>query len=129
MTTFAPTAEQLTALESYATGEDLIIEAGAGAGKSSTLRLLAESTPERRGQYLAFNRALVDDARGAFPSHVNVATVHSLAFRALGHRYSHRLNGPRMRSDEIAARLSIQPIKIRVGDHEKVLPPGTWRVW
>lgn len=117
-----PTAEQIAALDAFATGDDLIIEAGAGAGKTSTLNLLAAAASNRRGQYLAFSRALVDDARGAFPSHVNVSTVHSLAFRVMGSRFSHRLNGPRMRSEELAARLSIHPMTIRVGDHEKILP-------
>lgn len=124
MTTFAPTQEQLAALEAYATGEDLIIEAGAGTGKTATLKLLAESDSTRRGQYIAFNRAIVTEAQERMPGHVKASTAHSLAFRALGHRYSHRLNGRRMRSDEIAIRLRIDPIVIKVGDHQKTLAAG-----
>ena len=121
---FAPTQEQLAALDAYATGEDLIIEAGAGSGKTSTLLILAESNKRRRGQYIAFNRAIVMDAKGRMPRHVSAATAHSLAFRAIGHRYEHRLKGWRMRSDEIAMRLGIEPITVRVGDHSKTLAAG-----
>lgn len=121
---FAPTTEQLAALDAFATGEDLIIEAGAGTGKTSTLQLLAESDATRRGQYIAFNRAIVKEAQGRMPRHVSASTAHSLAFRALGNRYAHRLKGWRMRSDEVAVRLRIEPISLRVGDHQKTLAAG-----
>jgi hypothetical protein len=55
MTNFAPTAEQTKALELFATGTSLAIEAGAGAGKTSTLTLLGRSTTQRV-QYVAFNK-------------------------------------------------------------------------
>lgn len=121
MSTFHPTAEQEAALAAYATGDDLIIEAGAGTGKTATLKLLAESDPTRRGQYIAFNRAIVQEAQERMPGHVNAATAHSLAFRAVGRRYAHRLNAPRMRSHEIAQRLRLEPIGVRVGDDQKYL--------
>ena len=40
-TAFAPTEEQQQAVDLFATGDNLIIKAGAGSGKTSTLRLLA----------------------------------------------------------------------------------------
>ena len=40
-----PTEEQQAALAAFATGDDLVIVAGAGTGKTSTLRMLAGSTP------------------------------------------------------------------------------------
>lgn len=121
MTALTPTGEQLAALDAYATGEDLIIEAAAGAGKTATLQLLAESSPGRRGQYLAFNRAIVLEAQEKMPGHVSAATAHSLAFRAVGKRYAHRLNGPRMRSGEIARRLGLEPVAVMVGSDQKYL--------
>lgn len=119
--TFTPTDEQLAALAAYRTGDDLIIEAGAGTGKTATLTLLAESDASRRGQYIAFNRAIVLEAQERMPSHVNASTAHSLAFRAVGHRFAHRLNGPRMRSHEIAQRMRISPVSLRVGTDAKML--------
>jgi hypothetical protein len=109
---FKPTTEQLRALELFATGESLAIEAGAGTGKTSTLKLLAESTP-RRGQYIAFNKAIVTEAGEKMPGTVNCSTAHSLAYRAVGHRYGKRLrNSQRMRSIEIARRLGIDPLVV-----------------
>ena len=52
--TFAPTKEQIAAIDSFNSGGRVIISAYAGAGKTSTLQLIAESTT-RRGLYLAFN--------------------------------------------------------------------------
>ena len=56
-----PTAQQQAILDAAATGEDVKIIAGAGSGKSSTLRLIAMDM-ERRGQtgiyIIAFNTAV-----------------------------------------------------------------------
>ncbi|WP_405919163.1 UvrD-helicase domain-containing protein [Streptomyces longwoodensis] len=92
---FSPTDEQAAALEAFRSGSHLAIQAGAGTGKTSTLVFLAEQMPQRRGRYLAFNRAIALDAATRFPSTVQCKTAHSLAYAALGHRYRGRLNGPR----------------------------------
>lgn len=92
---FSPTDEQAAALKAFRSGSHLAIQAGAGTGKTSTLVFLAEQMPQRRGRYLAFNRAIALDAAARFPSTVQCKTAHSLAYAALGHRYRGRLNGPR----------------------------------
>lgn len=107
---FAPTAEQEKALELFATGRSLAIEAGAGTGKTSTLVMLAQST-SRRGQYIAFNRSIVAEAATKFPANVTCKTAHSLAYRAIGHKFAHRLESNRMRASEIAARLGIGSLR------------------
>lgn len=112
-TQITPTPEQMTALELFGTGRSLAIEAGAGTGKTSTLTLLARST-RARGQYVAFNKAIVTDVEARMPGNVNANTAHSLAMRAVGHRYRHRLNSDRMRSMEIARRLDVDPISVTV---------------
>ncbi len=78
---FKPTEEQATALDAFLQGKSLKINAFAGSGKTSTLQLLANATG-LRGQYLAFNRNIVGDAREKFPDTVDCSTSHSLAFRA-----------------------------------------------
>lgn len=78
---FKPTDEQATALEAFLEGKSLKINAFAGSGKTSTLQLLANATG-LRGQYLAFNRNIVGDAREKFAETVDCSTSHSLAFRA-----------------------------------------------
>lgn len=89
-----PTDEQTAAADAFSSGEHLSLQAGAGTGKTSTLALLAHTSP-RRGRYLAYNRAIAADARTRFPATVACKTAHALAFAAVGHRYTRRLNAPR----------------------------------
>jgi hypothetical protein len=123
---FAPTAEQGNVLDLFATGQNLAVEAGAGTGKTSTLILLAESAPKRKGQYIAFNASIVKEAKSKFPSSVKCNTAHSLAYAAVGHRYQARLNGSRrVRSLEIANRLRMEPISVTVKVGEGDSKPRT----
>lgn len=67
-------------------GESLRVLALAGTGKTSTLIEVATALPIP-GLYLAFNRAIADEARRKFPRHVVVKTAHALAYAALGYKY------------------------------------------
>lgn len=117
-----PTPEQQAAIEAFSTGDDLVIQAGAGTGKTSTLRMLAETTPRRRGLYVAFNRAIANDAKRSFPRNVEASTAHSLAYRAVGHQYRERLNSPR-----VPARIAAQILGIvgpmQLGEDVPILAP------
>lgn len=62
-----PTDEQLDAVDKSRLG-DLVVEAGAGTGKTSTLALIAKAHPQRRMHYCAFNKALRWDQPVATPS-------------------------------------------------------------
>lgn len=112
-----PTVEQQAIIDAYQAGKHLVIEAGAGTGKTSTLRLLAAATPGRQGVYIAYNRAIATDAKRTFPPEVHAATAHSLAFRAVGRRYADRLfNTPRMPARETARLLGItRPLLVGPG--------------
>lgn len=118
-----PTPEQHDAIELFASGMNLAIEAGAGTGKTTTLVQLARST-SRSGQYVAFNRAIVDDSKRKMPANVSARTAHSLAMGAVGHRFRHRIGGGRVRSDQIARQLGIGPLVVSYGSQRKVLQPG-----
>jgi hypothetical protein len=78
--TNAPTTEQQAAIDAFVAGKTLVIEAGAGTGKTTTLRSMAEATPDRMGVYLAYNKAIQTDAAGSFPANVDCRTAHSLAY-------------------------------------------------
>lgn len=122
---FRPTAEQETALVLYATGQSMVIEAGAGTGKTSTLLLLAKSDPSKRVQYVAFNKAIVAEVGAKLPANATASTVHSLAFRAVGGAYKARIDARvRMTSDRVAAILGIDPIYVGDGDARRALNPG-----
>lgn len=73
------------------TGPFLAINAFAGAGKTTTLRGIAQKNQNKRILYLAFNREMSESARRAMPKHVRVATVHSYALDALGWGKSKKL--------------------------------------
>jgi len=87
-TDIRPSPEQQRARELFLKQEGLRIDAYAGAGKTTTLRLLASST-NGRGLYLAFNRSIAEHARGKFPTQVACATSHSLAFRAIARSFGY----------------------------------------
>lgn len=121
--TLTPTPEQDECIGYFLTGDPLVIEAGAGTGKSSTLELIARNT-ERLGTYVAFNRAVVNDAKLRFPMHVTSSTVHGIAMRAVGQRYRHRLPTIRAAGYQLAKWLDIGPVIVRYDDRNKVLQPG-----
>lgn len=118
-----PTSEQLAALELFRSGDSMVVDAGAGTGKTSTLRLLAYAT-QRRGHYLAYNRSIADDVGRRLPDRCSASTVHSFAMRQVGQAYRHRINGPRMASREIAQRLKIERVTVPVPGKAKVLEDG-----
>jgi superfamily I DNA/RNA helicase len=101
-----PTPSQSEVIEGGHAGLDLVVKAGAGAGKTQTLAWTAEGM-RGSGLYAAYSKPLQLDAVGRFPRHVDCRTMHSLAFRAVGARYSERLNGPRQPAREAARLLRI----------------------
>lgn len=84
-TTHRPTPEQLAALDLFGLAEPMVIRAGAGTGKTTTLSMMARTPRGNRtnGTYVAFNKAIVVDAGQAFPVGVDCRTLHSLAYRAI----------------------------------------------
>lgn len=74
------------------TGSLLVVRAYAGTGKTSTLVKYALRNPDIRMLYLAFNRAIRDEAASKFPPNVDCKTSHQLAFALFGKRYTHKLS-------------------------------------
>lgn len=121
---FTPTDEQDEATGLFGAGIDLAVKALAGTGKTTTLDLLARSTP-RPGSYVAFNRSIVNEARHRFPMNVASSTVHSVAFRAIGHGFGHRLESERMKPWHLARELGVDhAIVVAFPGRTKVLQPG-----
>jgi hypothetical protein len=124
-----PTAEQaaiLAAASGLAKDGVLIIEAGAGTGKTTTLGMLEQILPGI-GQYTAFNAALVKESGSKFKK-ASCNTTHSLAFRAVGKKFAHRLNGPRVRGDAVARTLELGAWEYTVetgdGPQTRTMPAG-----
>lgn len=122
---FTPTDEQLSAKAALLAGKSFAIEAGAGTGKTSTIRFLGGLVPERRVLYIAFNRKIVDEAAATMPSNVHARTAHALAKRAIGNNYAQRLDQrERVLSREVAKQLGIEGIGVYVNGERKFLSAG-----
>lgn len=93
MATFAPTQEQEDIRDAFASGDSLVVEALAGTGKTTTLKMLANDHPELKMTYAAFNKAIATDAQRSFPRNVTARTMHSFAYGAVGKEYASRLQG------------------------------------
>lgn len=74
------TQEQLDIINHVKTGKDLIIQAYAGAAKTTTLRFIAEELSDKNILYIAFNKAIVEEATKKMPDNVTVKTIHAVAY-------------------------------------------------
>lgn len=102
-----PTPEQREVVDTYGDGIDCVIQAGAGCGKSSSLKLIAKSDPRRRMTYVAYNKAIASDAKRSFPSNVRSSTGHGLAFDP---KYLPRIKRPRQTAHVAAQALDVKRI-------------------
>lgn len=103
---FAPTDEQNNALKKFNRGKSLKVAAYAGAGKTSTLQLLAGSN-KSASLYVAFNKSIADEAATKFERHVECKTLHALALRSVVGLYGR---------DAIKPKLCTNPGARDVGD-------------
>lgn len=129
MTKFTPTAEQQRCIETAATVDMLKIDAYAGATKTSTLVMIAETIIER-SLYMAFNKVTADEATERFPKHVTCKTTHGIAYSVFGRDISHKLSRPRGggytnvagTGSEIAKKYSITAMYYGTQDNRKIFP-------
>lgn len=126
--TFAPTVEQQAILAAYRAGGSLLIEAGAGTGKTTTLQLLADHDPGKV-LYLAYNKATSAEAKRKFPRNVTVSTAHAFALRQLRTANSsmaaaviERLNAARMPNSQMARQLGVL-MPLDLGPDRRPLQP------
>jgi hypothetical protein len=123
-----PTAEQAAIMDLFATGVDMVVQAGAGTGKTTTMGMLGHSTP-RPGSYVAFNKAAALDADAKLPMTVRSSTMHSIAYRTLARELNlaQRLqDAKRVPTSKLAKRLGIGPVVVTgVEGKRKVLQPTT----
>lgn len=93
---FDPTAQQVAILQAARTGDNLVVIAVAGSGKTSTLRLLGADRPKLDMLYVAYNKAIQLDAEGSFTRNVSCRTAHSLAWGGTVGKYGDRVRKARM---------------------------------
>lgn len=89
MANIVATPEQAAVRDSRA--HVLVVNAFAGASKTTTCEMYAAQRQNKRILYLVFNKALQMEARARFPGHVQCLTAHGLAYAKFGVRYKHKL--------------------------------------
>lgn len=114
MTKFTLTSEQSHAVDLFKMGGSLKVDARAGAGKTSTLVAMAKEVLVGRGLYMAFNRAIADEAQRKFGAGVTAKTAHSLAYVKYGALYRNRLN-QRLTGGVVAEYLNIPDTELLSG--------------
>jgi len=76
-----PSQEQQTILNTFKSGDELIIiDSVAGSAKSTTLKMIANDNPNRTFKYIVFSKMQQKEAIEAMPSNVDPRTIHSLAY-------------------------------------------------
>lgn len=83
---FPPTQQQQDVIDAVLAGKDTLVQAKAGAGKTTTLeaiarRLQAYKPGNDKVIYIAFNTTVAAEAKKRMPSNVESRTGHSLSYR------------------------------------------------
>lgn len=120
-----PTEEQQAIIEAAKSRKHLVIQAGAGTGKTSTLRMVAGEIKAPM-LYVAYNQAIKKEAETSFPRHVTCKTSHGLAFAAVGKKYAHRLKGGRQTSRDAAQILGTTWLNL--SETVRITPPQMARI-
>lgn len=71
-------------------GDCLVVKAFAGAGKTSTLVNYAKQNPHDHLLYIAYNKAIKDEATKKFPTNVKCLTSHGLAYFQFGKKFKEK---------------------------------------
>jgi len=122
-----PTTEQTYNTSLIADGKNVIITAGAGCGKSTSLRYAANSIPDKNFLVLTFNKANAEETRehADRPSNLFASTVHSLAYREVmngvlkGKKIANYLDYKNIPSEEIDTLIEQEGLLHDVNDARK----------
>lgn len=87
-----PTLEQQEAIKLAQEGKSLRLIAFAGAGKTATLKLIAQALAPKKGLYMAFNKSIAQEAQSKMPSSVTAKTFHSQALSVCPMSLKQRMN-------------------------------------
>lgn len=89
-----PTEQQQACIDAAVKHMIVKIEAGAGSGKTSTLKLVSGEVQEP-SLYVAFNKVTATEAAEKFPRHVTCKTTHSIAYAKFGRSLQDKLSRPK----------------------------------
>lgn len=122
MADIAPTQEQADIIAAFCRGENLVVNAFAGSGKTTILKMLANAAPGKRFTYIAYNKAAKQEASHSFPRNARCYTSHGLAYRPMIHMAERIGPGKYMPGRKLAILMRISGAT-RLTDN-RVLSPG-----
>lgn len=117
-----PTSEQLAAVQMAAKLQSFKVMAYAGAGKTSTLKLIGSELSRYNGIYLAFNKAIADEAQSKFGRNVKCMTFHSLAYRQSPTWLTAKLKNRRVFPERLAIDWALRDYGLAVEPKEQKTP-------
>ncbi len=85
------TEEQLSIINSKY--KRILVDSVAGSGKTKTIEEYAKRNIDKRILYTTFSKSMVNEATERFKgmSHVEIRTLHSLAYKHIGYKYKNKL--------------------------------------
>ena len=85
--------DEMKAILDHEPVSPLVVEAGAGTGKTTLLTQYARKW-KKRGLYISYNAAIAKEAQSRFPDNIDAMTAHGYAYRAQNvSRHKGRLTG------------------------------------
>ena len=124
-----PSKYQQAIFEAFAGREDnILVQACAGSGKTTTLKMLCERIPTSLSTVaLAFNKLNAEQFQAKLPPHINSATLHSLGFRMI-RRAIPKVELDQKKTQRILTRLIGGPTKTRLVGKDKIISETVERV-
>ena len=121
------TSEQQSIINSVSNGRTLKVAALAGTGKTSTLVMIANAYPNKKGLYLAYNKALQLEAQKKFPAWIECKTIHGLAYRDYGLKFRNQLA---LRADptDLISKLDIEEFQINININSESITLTTSKI-
>src|SRR5262245_38918699 len=107
-----PTREQESIIQAAARGQSFLVLAGAGAAKTTTLKMLAPELKRAKVLAVAFNKRIVHDLQEALPSTTTVKTLNGL-----GHGAWSRQRGGRLEVNDQKMTALTKQVMNRMGAH------------
>ena len=92
----------------------LQVNAFAGTGKTTALKLFCEENQNKKILYMCYNKSMQLEAQEHFSSNTKTLTAHSLAYRKIGYQFKNQLKGYLSITDlQKFLNLNIAPILIK----------------
>lgn len=114
-----PTAEQADIISAAKnTGDNLLVNALAGAAKTTTLEMICQAVTNIPILSLAFNKRIADEMSKRLPPHVECRTMNSLGHRVWGNVVGRRLVVNAQKTNEI--------LKMLINQRQAALKPLAW---